>query len=133
MAFHPQTDGLTECTNQWVEQYLRLILTNQEDWSTWLPVATAVHNNLANATTGKMPHQLLIGITPPLSSEQQNDANNVLAHDQVQLLNQYHALAVEALNCKATVPETRWQVGEQVWLEGKNLSLPYGSAKLAPC
>ena len=88
-AFHPQTDSLTECTNQWVEQYLRLILANQQDWSTWLPVATAVHNNLANATTGKTPHELLIGITPPLSLEQRNNANNVLAHDQVQLLNQY--------------------------------------------
>ena len=32
-AFHPQTDGLMERTNQWVEQYLRLIASNQEDWS----------------------------------------------------------------------------------------------------
>ena len=52
-------------------------------------MAMAVHNNLANATTGNMPYQLLIGVSPPLSPEQQNDANNVLAHDQVQLLNQY--------------------------------------------
>ena len=123
---------LTERTNQWVEQYLRLILANQKDWSNWLPVATAVHNNLVNATMGKTPHQLLIGISPPLSLEQQNNANNVLAHDQVQLLNQYHALAVEALNRRAKVPETRWKMGEQVLLEGKNLSLPYGSVKLAP-
>ena len=132
MAFHSQTDGLTECTNQWIEQYLRLILANQEEWSIWLPVATAVHNNLTNATTGKTPHQLLIGITPPLSPEQKNDANNVLAHDQVQLLNQYRALAVEALNRKAMVPEPCWTVGKQVWLEEKNLSLPYGSVKLTP-
>ena len=82
-------------------------MANQKDWSTWLPVATAVHNNLANMTTGKTPHQLLIGVTPPLSPEQQNDANNVLAHDQVQLLNQYHSLAVEALNRKTMIPETR--------------------------
>ena len=106
-AFHPQTDGLMERTNQWVEQYLHLILANQEEWSTWLPVATVVHNNLANATTGKTPHQLLIGVTPPLSPEQRRDANNALAHDQVQLLNQSRALAVEALNRKATIPETR--------------------------
>ena len=33
MAFHPQTDSLTEHTNQWVEQYLHLILANQKDWS----------------------------------------------------------------------------------------------------
>ena len=87
MAFHPQTDSLMERTNQWVEQYLHLILANQKDWSTWLPVATMVHNNLASVTTGKTPHQLIIGITPPLSPEQQNNVNNVLAHDQVQLLN----------------------------------------------
>ena len=120
-AFHPQTDGLMEHTNQWVEQYLCLILANQKDWSIWLPVATAVHNNLANVTTGKTPHQLLIGVSPPLSPEQQNDANNVLAHDQVQLLKQYRTLAVEALNQRAKVPEARWQSGKQVWLEGKNL------------
>ena len=79
-----------------------------------------------------MPHQLLIRVTLPLAPEQQNDANNILAHDQVQLLNQYHALAVEAINRKTTIAEAKWQIGEQVWLEGKNLLLPYGSAKLAP-
>jgi hypothetical protein len=26
-AFHPQTDGVLECKNQWIEQYLRLIVT----------------------------------------------------------------------------------------------------------
>ena len=88
-AFHPQMDGLMEHTNQWIEQYLHLILVNQKDWSTWLPMAMAVHNNLTNVTMGKTPHQLLIGVTPPLSPDQQNNTNNVLAHDQVQLLNQY--------------------------------------------
>jgi transposase InsO family protein len=28
-VFHPQTDGLLEWTNQWVEQYLCLITVNQ--------------------------------------------------------------------------------------------------------
>jgi hypothetical protein len=32
-TFHPQTDGLSEQKNQWVEQYLWLITINQEDWS----------------------------------------------------------------------------------------------------
>jgi transposase InsO family protein len=44
-AFHPQTDSLSEWTNQWIEQYLRLITANQNKWSKWLPMATAVHNN----------------------------------------------------------------------------------------
>jgi Integrase zinc binding domain len=68
-AFHPQTDGLSEQTNQWVEQYLRLITTNQNEWSKWLPMATAVHNNSRNSTTGFAPNELLIGWEPPLSTE----------------------------------------------------------------
>jgi len=33
-AFHPQTDGLSERKNQWIEQYLRLVANAQQgDWS----------------------------------------------------------------------------------------------------
>ena len=44
-AFHPQTDGLSEWKNQWVEQFLRLLSTNQHDWAMMLPLATLIHNN----------------------------------------------------------------------------------------
>ena len=50
-AFHPQTDGISEQANQWLEQYLRLTIAHQEDWAMWLPMATAVHNNAQNGTT----------------------------------------------------------------------------------
>jgi transposase InsO family protein len=69
-AFHPQTDGLSEWTNQWVEQYLHLITVNQNKWSKWLPMATAVHNNSRNSTTGFTPSELLIGWEPPLLMQQ---------------------------------------------------------------
>ena len=49
-AFHPQTDGLSERKNQWVEQYLRIVTAQHpQDWTTWLALATAVHNNRRNA------------------------------------------------------------------------------------
>ena len=77
-AFIPQTDRLTEHTNRWVEQYLCLLVANQEEWSLWLPVATAVHNNHINATTKMLPHQLLSGINPPLSPDRTNTTSNPL-------------------------------------------------------
>jgi hypothetical protein len=44
-AFHPQTDGISERKNQWVEQYLRLVtFASPEDWTHWLAIATTVHN-----------------------------------------------------------------------------------------
>jgi hypothetical protein len=45
-AFHPQTDGISERKNQWIEQYLRLVMSaSPEDWTHWLTIATAIHNN----------------------------------------------------------------------------------------
>ena len=132
MAFHLQTDRLTEHTNQWVEQYLRLLAANQEEWSSWLPVATAVHNNRINATTKMSPHQLLTGINPPLSPDRINTASNPLVQEQVNMLQRHREMAAEAINKKSVTPMARWSEGQQVWLEAKNISLTYGSSKLAP-
>ena len=66
-AFHPQTDGLSERKNHWVEQFLRLVTEGcQDDWSEWLPLATAVHNGRVNTTLGVAPTQALLGYFPLL-------------------------------------------------------------------
>jgi len=89
MAYHPQMDGLTERKNQWVEQYLRLVTTNQEDWSTILPLAMLVHNNVKNGTTGFAPNDLLFGREPPATPEQAEGADNPLAEQRVTQLRQW--------------------------------------------
>ena len=66
-AAHPQTDGLLEQKNQWIEHYLRLVTGGQpENWPDWLSIAMAVHNNWKNVTTGLSPNQILLGIEPTL-------------------------------------------------------------------
>ena len=61
-AFHPQTDGLSEWKNQWIEQYLRTIIASHpEDWSYWVSIASAVHNNWINSTTNLLPNEILLG------------------------------------------------------------------------
>jgi Integrase zinc binding domain len=134
-AFHPQTDGLSERTNQWVEQYLRLITANQNEWSKWLSMATAVHNNSKNSTTGFAPNELLIGWEPPLSAEQRSESKNQTAEEYLSSMHRNRLMAIHALNkvtYKTDTPQNRWTVGQLVWLKGKNLPLPYGTAKLAP-
>src|SRR6267142_1588452 len=135
MAFHPQTDGLSERKNQWIEQYLRLVTANQEDWSDWLAVTTLVHNNSANSTTGFAPNELLIGWEPPLSAEQGESTNNSTAEEQASKLQNNRILAIQALNrtaIKDTPTTPRWTIGQKVWLDGKNLPLSYGTIKLVP-
>jgi RNase H-like domain found in reverse transcriptase/Integrase zinc binding domain len=134
-AFHPQTDGLSERTNQWVEQYLRLITANQNEWSKWLPMVTAIHNNNWNSTTGFAPNELFIGWEPPLAVEQHSESKNQTAEELLSSMRRNRLMAIHALNkvaYKLGTPTLIWKTGQLVWLEGKNLPLPYGTAKLAP-
>jgi hypothetical protein len=55
-AYHPQTDRLIEHKNQWLEQYLQLVVGNDKEWSTLLSMATLVHNNSANSMTRLVPN-----------------------------------------------------------------------------
>ena len=81
---HPQTDGLLEQKNQWVEQYLRLVTGGQpEDWSEWLAIAMAVHNNRKNSTTSLLPNQILLGMEPTLHPSEHHVTNNEAAENRV--------------------------------------------------
>jgi Integrase zinc binding domain len=63
-AYHPQTDGQSERSNQWLEQYLQIYGNyQQDDWAQWLPIAQYVHNSWPSTTTGQMPFDLLIRFT----------------------------------------------------------------------
>ena len=69
-AYHPQTDGQSERSNQWLEQYLRIYTTHaQDNWASLLPLAQFVHNSWLNVTTGLSPFELLIGFIPSSGGE----------------------------------------------------------------
>ena len=135
-AFHPQTDGLSERKNQWVEQYLRLVTSAvPEDWDQWLTTASAVHNNRKNQTTSLSLNQVLIGYDIPLQTPNDVEMNNTLVERQIGIMNQRREQAIEALNRTAEKSGTslaQYNTGDQVWLEGKNLQLPHQVTKLAP-
>ena len=49
-AYHPQTDGQTERTNQVLEGYLRSFVNyDQDDWYQLLPLAEYAYNNSATS------------------------------------------------------------------------------------
>ena len=135
-AFHPQTDGLSERKNQWIEQYLRIVTSQHpEDWTNWLALATAVHNNRRNATTGLSPSQILLGIEPLLVPQKETPTGNQLAKERIKLMKQHRQEAIDALQRAAgKVPEPSrvFTKGSQVWLEATHLKLPYQVSKLNP-
>ena len=63
-AYHPQTDGSSERTNQTAEVALRFYihtLDKATDWPKVLPRMQALLNNLTSATTSKTPNELAYG------------------------------------------------------------------------
>jgi len=119
-------DGLSEQKNQWVEQYLRLVIsTQQDDWKQWLPLATLVHNNWYNGTIKMAPNQALLGYLPTLNPEAPTNTMNEHVEDQTALAHKYRSKAQTALNTKANTPENQFEINDRVWLEAKNLNLPY--------
>ena len=126
-AFHPQTDGLSERKNQWVEQFLRLVAEGrQDDWSEWLPLATAVYNGRVNATLGIAPTQALLRCFPLLDPLAPPLTTNPKTEDRAEQAAKFRQLAQEALDKAANwTPPDQFEIGAKVWLEGSNLALPY--------
>jgi Integrase zinc binding domain/Chromo (CHRromatin Organisation MOdifier) domain len=135
-AFHPQTDGISERKNQWVEQYLRLVTSNApEDWTQWMAIASAVHNNRKNETTGLSPNQILLGYETALAPSEMITSNNEAVEDRIKTMMERRAQAIDAINQankgKPVIP-SQYEVGTQVWLEATHLKIHHQKTKLAP-
>ena len=61
MAYHPRTDGQSERSNQWLEQYLRFWVDHQQaNWHHYLPLAEFAHNLWKNEVTGQSLFKILM-------------------------------------------------------------------------
>ena len=137
-AYHPRTDGQSERTNQWLEQYLRFWVDHQQtNWHHYLPLAEFAHNSWKNESTGQSPFEILMGYNPrvkifdvtlsiPTVTLQLRDWKK--AQEDTQKL----MIKVQKWWTKGKTLEQRYNAGDQVWLEGRNLQIDWPSAKLAP-
>jgi Integrase zinc binding domain len=143
-AYHPQTDGQSECSNQWLEQYVRIYTNYQQtDWAAWLPLAQYVHNSWTSSTTRKTPFDLLMGYTPRLhvSTSQSHLPEAASRRDRLLMArvtvltaikNAQQVLLKHALRKKGQQHFHPFVKGQKVWLEGTNLKTSHLTKKFAP-
>ena len=144
-AYHPQTDGQSERSNQWLEQYLRIYTTHaQDNWENLLPLAQFVHNSWPSTMTGLSPFKLLIGFIPSSGGEavsagalpalEQRKACLGQLRDRAQeaILNVQKLLTLYHEKNKGKGRFVPYTVGQKVWLKGTNLRLAQPSSKLGP-
>jgi hypothetical protein len=134
-AFHPQTDGQTERVNAIMEQYLRYYVNYlQDDWAEWLPLAEFAANNQASETTGFSPFFGMYGMDPrsqfDLSPAIANNPDDQRARATASTLSDIHDhLSAEMHRAQLRhqenadahrLPAPRYQVGDLVWIDGRN-------------
>jgi len=90
-AFHPETDGQTERTNQTLEQYLRCYINHRQDnWVSLLPLAQFCFNN-NTAVTGVSPFYANYGFHPNFTRNAiKTDRTNELARLTVEQMKELH-------------------------------------------
>ncbi|QRW18205.1 Retrotransposable element Tf2 protein [Rhizoctonia solani] len=138
LAYHPQSDGQTEHVNPTVEHFLRAYSgINQKDWVKWLPMAEFAYNNAVHSSTGKSPFKALYGWEPSLTPS--NVPTNVPEADNMatQMEAQWREIkaALQQSKTRMTAGETgeplEFEIGEEAWLDAKNIKLRTLSPKLS--
>jgi hypothetical protein len=84
---------------------------------------------------GLSPNQILLGYKIMLNPGYMSPTPNKLAEECSCIMMERRVQVITAINQaveKQGKPEAQYTLGAQVWLEGKNLKLPYQSTKLAP-
>ncbi|QRV77995.1 integrase core domain protein [Ceratobasidium sp. AG-Ba] len=132
-AFHPETDGITERTNQWLEGFLRSFCNyRQDDWVRWLPIAEFCHNNQVNSATGKTAFKTIYGLHPrwDLVDLEVNAPNATDMADSMQEIWDEVIASMEFYRSKESDPKREYKVGDKVWLVGQNITTRRPSKKL---
>lgn len=130
-AYHPQTDGQAERTNQEIEAYLRIYCASHpEDWAEYVPDIEFSHNQRTHSVTKQSPFQLLMGYEPraiptvisesdaPAASERlrrlQGQRDEALASHEAARIHMAHRI---------TRTFKPFVEGEEVWLETTNIKI----------
>src|SRR6266702_2657885 len=136
-VYHPHTDGQSERTNQWLEQYLRFWVNERQDnWHAYLPLAEFAHNNWPNETTGESPFFVLYGFNPRADwiDKPSPMPQVALRLDQFKQARQHaQELMIKAQQSWVKHKDMpTYHEGSLVWLEGRHLRTNQPTAKLAP-
>ncbi|KAF8697498.1 hypothetical protein RHS03_07767, partial [Rhizoctonia solani] len=136
-AYHPQSDGQTERVNPTVKHFLRAYSgINQKDWVKWLPMAEFAYNNAVHSSTGRSPFKALYGWEPSLTPS--NVPTDVPEADDLatQMEAQWREIEAALRQSKTRMvageagDPLEFEVGEEAWLDAKNVKLKTLSPKL---
>ena len=141
-GYHLEGDGQTKCTNQTLEQYLRVYCNYQQDnWSSLLPLAEFAYNIAPSATTGISPFFANKGYHPNLAIHPERDLASSRAQDFIVNLDELHQELRQAIlnvqkayQTSADVwhkPAPEFNIGSHAYVKAQFFKTTQPSKKLA--
>ncbi|PHJ24915.1 retrotransposon ty3-gypsy subclass [Cystoisospora suis] len=141
-AYHPQTDGLAERTNQTIEQMIRCtILGNEYRWVEVLPMLEFAYNSTVRVSTKASPFEMLYGFVPckpicrkyglPMTVPAANlplQAEITLRRAKLEL---EKAQATQQLYANTRRRAVEFEIGDKVWLRVSHLPMATSSSSKA--
>ncbi|KAF7783141.1 hypothetical protein Agabi119p4_2517 [Agaricus bisporus var. burnettii] len=133
-AFHPQTDGQTERTNQELEQYLRSFVDHrQTDWPDWLATAEFSYNNKEQSSTKETPFMVNVGRHPRTGFDLRRQGNHPAAADFADRMKLQHEETQAALKKaqddmrryadRGRGEAVKYKVGDKILLATRDLQI----------
>lgn len=140
-AFHPRTDGQSEIVNKSIEQYLRhFVQYRQDDWEGLLSTAEFAYINRDHKATRASPFKANYGFNPIFNKIPSNKQCIPIVEDRLNLIAEVQNELTNCLELNQEIMKKQfnkhvevtpeWKVGEQVWLNGKNILITQPSPKL---
>jgi hypothetical protein len=133
-AYHPQSDGQTECVNQELEQYIRISMSKQQnDWDTLLPLGKFAYNNHVHSATQHSPLFMDTDRHPHMGFEPNQrpsklEAINKFADNMKLMLDEARAALAKSKDDMARyynqqqTPAPKFEVGKKVFLNASDIS-----------
>ncbi|KAA1116677.1 hypothetical protein PGT21_050140 [Puccinia graminis f. sp. tritici] len=140
-AYHPRTDGQSEIANKAVEQYLRhFVQYRQDNWEPLLATAEFAYNNNDHVSIGVSPFKANYGFNPSYGGIPSSEQCLPVVEERIKQIDEVQSelkLCLEAAQesmknqfDKGVKDTPIWNVGEEVWLNSKNISTTRPSPKL---
>ena len=134
MAYHPETDGQTERTNQELEQYLRMYVNHrQNNWAEWLAMMEFAFNNKVHTVMKMSLFQVNYKREPRIGFDIRKKEKNEKAEEFVKEMKERHEEARVALvkvqeEMKRQADRSRkeaeeYRVGDKVLISTKDFSM----------